>query len=462
MIKRMQRLLNTVNRILDAVLLMLALQLANFLWLTLIKQETTNIATLLIGNLPVMLCYVLVMVLVYELLGLYGSRRLKRFGGEFFRVCAANALGVLFVAALLFVFRLEDFSRGVLGLFWLFSCIFVLAKRAAIRRVLRYYRKKGYNQKHVILVGDGPLAAQYAVSVKDNPELGYNISGYVGAAGALEGLRCYGGEERLPALLENPGVDEIVAAVEAEDSAVLPMLIELSDRAGVKLSIIPFYNNMIPACNTFEVVGESKLINVRSTPLDDPFHAAVKRAFDIVGSLCLILLSSPLMLIAVIGTRLSSPGPIIFRQERVGLNRKPFEMYKFRSMRVNAEEATGWTTDNDPRKTKFGSFMRKTSIDELPQFFNVLKGDMSLIGPRPEVPHYVEQFRETIPLYMVKHRVRPGITGWAQVKGFRGDTSIEGRIKCDIWYIENWTLSLDIRILFLTAFGGMINKEKLK
>ena len=137
-------------------------------------------------------------------------------------------------------------------------------------------------------------------------------------------------------------------------------------------------------------------------------------------------------------------------------------MYKFRSMRVNTEEATGWTTDNDPRKTKFGSFMRKTSIDELPQFFNVLKGDMSLIGPRPEVPHYVEQFRETIPLYMVKHRVRPGITGWAQVKGFRGDTSIEGRIKCDIWYIENWSLSLDIRILFLTAFGGMINKEKLK
>ena len=462
MIKRMQRLLNTVNRILDAILLILALQLANFLWLTLIKQESTNIATALIGNLPATLCYALVMVLVYQLLGLYGSQRLRRFGSEFVRVCAANALGVLIVAAMLFLFRLEDFSRGVLGLFWLFSCVLVLVKRAVVRRVLRYYRKQGYNQKHVILVGDGPLAVQYAASVKNNPEFGYNISGYVGASDALEGLRCFGGEDKLKDLLENPGVDEVVAAIEAEDSAVLPTLIELTDRAGVKLSIIPFYNNYIPSCNTFEVVGESKLINVRSTPLDDPFHAMVKRAFDIVGSLCLIILSSPLMLIALIGTRLSSPGPIIFRQERVGLNRKNFMMYKFRSMRVNTEEATGWTTDNDPRKTKFGSFMRKTSIDELPQFFNVLKGDMSLIGPRPEVPHYVEQFRETIPLYMVKHRVRPGITGWAQVKGFRGDTSIEGRIKCDIWYIENWSLSLDIRILFLTAFGGMINKEKLK
>ena len=167
------------------------------------------------------------------------------------------------------------------------------------------------------------------------------------------------------------------------------------------------------------------------------------------------------MLLAAVGVKLSSPGPIIFRQKRVGLNKKPFYMYKFRSMRVNAASDTGWSTNSDPRKTRFGSFIRKFSIDELPQFFNVLKGDMSLVGPRPELPHFVDQFKEEIPLYMVKHQVRPGITGWAQVNGLRGDTSIKERIEHDVYYIENWSILLDIKILFLTLFKGFVNQEKL-
>ena len=182
---------------------------------------------------------------------------------------------------------------------------------------------------------------------------------------------------------------------------------------------------------------------------------------DIAGSLVLIVLSSPVMLLAAVGVKLSSPGPIIFRQKRVGLNKKPFYMYKFRSMRVNAASDTGWSTNSDPRKTRFGSFIRKFSIDELPQFFNVLKGDMSLVGPRPELPHFVDQFKEEIPLYMVKHQVRPGITGWAQVNGLRGDTSIKERIEHDVYYIENWSILLDIKILFLTLFKGFVNQEKL-
>ena len=187
------------------------------------------------------------------------------------------------------------------------------------------------------------------------------------------------------------------------------------------------------------------------------------KKFKILGFIVLILIivTSPIMLFAAIGVKLSSPGPIIFAQERVGLNKNKFKMYKFRSMRVNNTQTTGWSTNKDPRKTKFGAFIRKCSIDELPQFFNVLKGDMSLVGPRPELPHFVDKFKEEIPLYMVKHQVRPGITGWAQVNGFRGDTSIEGRIKCDIYYIENWNFFFDIKILFMTAFGGMFNKEKL-
>jgi exopolysaccharide biosynthesis polyprenyl glycosylphosphotransferase len=203
------------------------------------------------------------------------------------------------------------------------------------------------------------------------------------------------------------------------------------------------------------------LINLRRIPLDNLGNAFLKRAMDVVGSLLLIVVTSPLMLFAAIGVKLSSPGPIIFKQRRVGLNKKEFYMYKFRSMKVNAASDTAWSTNSDDRKTRFGSFIRKCSIDELPQFFNVLKGDMSLVGPRPELPHYVEQFKEEIPLYMVKHQVRPGITGWAQVCGLRGDTSIEDRIRHDVYYIENWTLLFDIKILFLTLFKS-VNREKLQ
>ena len=184
---------------------------------------------------------------------------------------------------------------------------------------------------------------------------------------------------------------------------------------------------------------------------------------DVVGSLVLIVLTSPIMLGVAIGVKLSSPGPIIFKQERVGLNKRPFMMYKFRSMRVNAAEDSAWSTNSDPRKTRFGSIIRKFSLDELPQFFNVLKGDMSLVGPRPEIPFHVEHFKEEIPRYLVRQQVRPGLTGWAQVNGLRGDTDIAERIRYDIWYIENWTVALDIKILFRTVFGGkMVNDEKIQ
>ena len=191
------------------------------------------------------------------------------------------------------------------------------------------------------------------------------------------------------------------------------------------------------------------------------FNAMLKRIVDIFGAFVAIILFSPVMLFSCIMIKLTSPGPLIYRQTRVGLHNKPFEMYKFRSMEVQTEEKEkkAWTVKNDPRVTGFGKFMRHTSIDELPQLFNILKGDMSLVGPRPERPFFVEKFREEIPRYMVKHQVRPGLTGWAQVNGYRGDTSIRKRIDCDLYYIENWTLGLDFKILFLTFFKGFVNKN---
>lgn len=203
------------------------------------------------------------------------------------------------------------------------------------------------------------------------------------------------------------------------------------------------------------------VINIRYVPLSNTGNIIIKRAIDIIGSLVGIIITSPVMLLSAIAVKCSGPGPVIFRQERVGRHNKSFQMYKFRSMEQQSpgDEKKAWTVKNDPRVTGVGKILRRTSLDELPQLFNILKGDMSLVGPRPERPLFVEKFKEEIPRYMVKHQVRPGLTGWAQVNGLRGDTSIKKRIEYDIYYIENWTLGLDIKIIFMTFFTGFVNKN---
>ena len=255
--------------------------------------------------------------------------------------------------------------------------------------------------------------------------------------------------------------DEVVCALDISDSKYLENVVSDCEKSGTKISIIPFCYKYIPSQPYIDQIGSIPLINIRRIPLDNLGNAFTKRAIDILGSLVLIILTSPIMLTTAIIIKCTSKGPVIFKQNRVGLNKKLFTMYKFRSMKVNSQEETGWSTNSDPRKTKFGSFIRKFSIDELPQFFNVLKGDMSLIGPRPELPHFVDNFKNEIPLYMVKHQVKPGITGLAQVNGFRGDTSIKKRIEYDIYYIENWNILMDISILFQTAFKGLKNNEQI-
>ena len=235
----------------------------------------------------------------------------------------------------------------------------------------------------------------------------------------------------------------------------------MCEKSGVHTKFVPDYHNIIPTKPYTEDLQGLPVVNIRYVPLSNTFNAMLKRIVDIFGALVAIILFSPVMLFSCIMIKLTSPGPLIYRQTRVGLHNKPFEMYKFRSMEVQTEEKEkkAWTVKNDPRVTGFGKFMRHTSIDELPQLFNILKGDMSLVGPRPERPFFVEKFREEIPRYMVKHQVRPGLTGWAQVNGYRGDTSIRKRIDCDLYYIENWTLGLDFKILFLTFFKGFVNKN---
>jgi len=460
--RKWQRVLNQINRLIDFFIVSLSYIGATCFWLLVVRHNPTHPALLPNNLFWFSLSLGLVSVFGYQLARLYDSVRAKPYQFDIKWVLAVNTLIALACGALYYVFRLTDFSRAALAIFFALSSTVVLVKRMLVRMVLSYYRSMGYNLKHVILIGNGALAKKYAKTIQLTPQFGYTIDGYIGTTPALNGLRflgewaCCGAE-----VLAKPGIDEVVVALELEQTHLLPQIIAACEKFGTKVSIIPYYNDYIPASTTIVSLGECKLLNLRTTPLDFPGNAMLKRLFDILNSLVLIVLTSPVMLFAVIGTLLSSPGPIIFKQTRVGKNKRLFQMYKFRSMRVNAQEGTGWTKNDDPRKTRFGSLMRKTSIDELPQFFNVLKGDMSLIGPRPEIPHYVEKFQETVPLYMLKHLVRPGITGWAQVNGYRGDTSIEERVLCDIWYIEHWTFCLDLRICLRTAFGGIINQEKV-
>ncbi len=463
MIKKWQRVLNQINRLIDFILLGGSYYGATCFWLLVVRRDPQNIALQPANLVWFSLLFAAAGVFGYQLARLYDSVRGKPFYFDVKWVLIVNAILVLGGGALLYLLRLTHFSRAALTLFFVLASTLVLAKRALVRGGLFYYRSRGFNLKHVILVGSGALAQKYAETIASAPQFGYTIDGYIGGMGTIGRLPCLGDWTRIEEiLLSRQGVDEIVVALEMEQHALLPRIIAASEKCGTKISIVPYYNDYIPASTTIQALGDCKLLNLRTTPLDFPVNAMIKRVSDIVLSLVFIALTSPVMLIAAIGTRLSSPGPVIFRQTRVGKNKRLFQMYKFRSMRVNAEERTGWTKSDDPRKTRFGSLMRKTSIDELPQFFNVLKGDMSLIGPRPEIPHFVEQFQQSVPLYMLKHLVRPGITGWAQVNGYRGDTSIEERVKYDIWYIDHWSVWLDLRICLRTAFGGLINREKVR
>ena len=316
-----------------------------------------------------------------------------------------------------------------------------------------------------ILIGYSRAAEQYIDRIKANPEWGYTIRGILDdnqpRGMEYKGVKVIGTIENLKIILPQNRLDEIAITLGINEYSKLESIVAMCEKSGVHTKFIPDYNHIIPTKPYTEDLLGLPVINIRHVPLSNTLNRWMKRLMDIFGAIVAIILFSPVMLLAAILVKTTSEGPLIFKQERVGLHNRPFYMYKFRSMVVQdkAAEKGKWTVQNDPRVTPIGKFMRKTSIDELPQLFNVLKGEMSLVGPRPERPFFVEKFKEEIPRYMVKHQVRPGITGWAQINGYRGDTSIMKRIEYDLYYIENWTIGLDIKILILTFFKGFINKN---
>ena len=443
MIKRNQQFFNALNMLADVAL---AFGLCRFL-----LPEG--------GWIPPAV-YAFCFWLALALQGFYNSDRLYRLRERAARILAA-ALCAMLLLSLLYFQSVSERQIVLLLAVFLLSLLIVTAKYVCMRLLLNALRASGRNIKHVIVVGTGPSALAYARDVARLQHLGYHVLGFVGgeADGLPAPLLC--GFDGLEELLHNTVADEAVIALTPEEATLTRELVLVCDRNGIRYSLIPSESGLLSAHTELDYVGGSKLLSPRMGPLDNVGWAALKRMSDLILSLVGIVLLSPLMAAVAVGVRLSGPGPVLFRQERVGYNRKPFQMLKFRSMRPNEDRDTAWTGTDDPRRTRFGAWIRKLSLDELPQLFNVLTGSMSLVGPRPELPFFVEQYRKTIPLYMLKHQVRPGMTGWAQVNGLRGDTSIEDRIAHDLWYIEHWTPWLDLRILFRTLFGGMVNQENV-
>ncbi len=404
-------------------------------------------------------------LVVYWISRLYRYMRVTGRRHEAFVILMDDLVSMLIIIMIIYLFRLYSlqFSRVFLMEFGVINTIAMIFQRNMMRLVVISFRKKGYNQRSVLLVGQSKGADGYLERVRRNPQWGYEIYGILD--NSLEkgteynGIPVLGNVSDLEKILAGNEVDEVMVTLQLREYELLSQVVSVSEKAGIQTKFVPDYGNLISAHPYTEDLVGLPVIYVRNVPLEEPFNSFIKRTMDFAGSLLALLVFSPVMLATAIAVKFSSPGPVIFRQERVGLHNKNFVMYKFRSMGVQKKEAEakGWTTKNDPRVTGVGKIIRKTSIDELPQLFNVLKGDMSLVGPRPERPQFVEQFREEIPRYMVKHQVRPGMTGWAQVNGLRGDTSIEDRIDHDIYYIENWTFGMDLEILFLTVFKGFVN-----
>ncbi|MDO4960302.1 MAG: undecaprenyl-phosphate glucose phosphotransferase [Eubacteriales bacterium] len=472
MIKNNQSILNFIHVLLDALVIAAAYSLSFYI---IIGYRMGDAGTP--GALPAEIyfraLYVIIplYLILYGVFRLYTPKRIQSRRREFANICKANITGLMVITFVLYAGRnlqnagpyLRNFSTRMIVAFFGLNIIIETIFRNILRMTLYKARSKGFNQKHLLLIGYSEAALGFIKRNKENPEWGYKIHGILSDSlekGSTQaGVEVLGDLSDLRNILEQNDFDEIIVTLPLEKYMYLEPVVNICEKSGVHTMFIPDYHNIIPTTPYTEDLEGLPVVHIRHVPLTNPLNAALKRLIDIIGALFAIVIFSPIMLVTVILIKLTSKGPVIFHQERVGLHNKPFKMYKFRSMYVQTpeEEAARWTVKGDPRVTPVGRFIRRFNIDEMPQFVNVLKGDMSLVGPRPERPQFVEKFKEEIPRYMIKHQVRPGITGWAQVNGLRGDTSIRRRIEFDLYYIENWTLGLDIKILFQTLFKGFKN-----
>jgi Undecaprenyl-phosphate glucose phosphotransferase len=389
-----------------------------------------------------------------------GSSLLREIGA----VVAALTMTVVVLLACDGALR-SNLSRGVIFGFFGLATTSVIAFRASGRAVLRQMRRRGYNLRYMVVVGAGDLAQETIESIHGHPEAGLRVIGVLSNDPALhgrtlQGVRVLGEYAAIKGVLRQHTVDQVVIALPREDGGLLEKILADLDDELVTVRLIPDLLHVMTLRSSVEELDGLPVINLRESPLVG-WAGLQKRAFDVVVTCAALAVAAPLMGLLALALWATSGRPIFYTQERMGLDGRLFRMVKFRTMRPDAERETGpvWTTEHDPRRTGLGAFLRRTSLDELPQLWNVLRGDMSLVGPRPERPVFIERFRREIPGYMLRHKVKAGLTGWAQIHGWRGNTSLHERVEHDIYYIQNWSLGLDVRIMFMSLWRGWVDRN---
>lgn len=431
--------------------------------------------------LPMLIFVWLIWIYIYKRMGLYKPMRGQSQFREIMLLLRANAFAVvlLLAATYLFTEKTIPLSRLVFITFWMIQTFLTIVSRLGIRHFLRSFRRKGLNLRYSLIVGAGPLAQYIASSMLSNKEFGIELVGFlarsrsemqrteiqkVGTRSGEQMLRAemlapvIGTYEDLSSIIERGGIDQVIVALPLSDNDKLEEVVGSIGDAVIDVKLVPDIHQFIQLGSEIEEFDGVPVVSLASTPLDG-INRVVKRVLDVFLGSILLVLFFPFMLLIALAVRLGSKGPVFYTQERVGLDGKTFSIYKFRTMHCENSDAAQFTVKGDRRVTKLGSLLRSWSLDELPQLYNVVLGHMSLVGPRPERPVFIEEFRKHVPKYMLRHKVQAGMTGWAQVHGWRGNTSIEKRIEHDLFYIENWSLSLDLKILFLTIIKGFKNKN---
>jgi len=401
--------------------------------------------------------------IAFRTFDLYRPNRLGSRVSEWFDVAKASTLGALILVSIMtFAFRGYEYSRLVILIFLAQSIVAVSLARAALREALRFARRHGYNLRYAIVVGGGEPAAEVLRILNRRRDAGIFVLGLLSDKKEVpENVRWLGGIEDVRTVLDRQQVDIVFIALPHADASRLTAVLSGIGDDPIAIHLVPDVFSLVPARGGIEEFEMVPFIHLRESRLYG-LNRVLKRAFDLVFGGLGLAVAAPIMLAIAVGLKLTTPGPVLYHQERMGVDGRRFRMLKFRTMRVDAEAETGpvWACPDDPRRTALGVFLRGTSLDELAQLFNVLRGEMSLVGPRPERPSFVEEFRRRVPGYMLRHKVKAGITGWAQINGWRGDTSIEKRIECDLYYIERWSLGFDLKILLQTLwYGFRINRN---
>jgi Undecaprenyl-phosphate glucose phosphotransferase len=407
----------------------------------------------------------IVFLINIKICDLYRPLRGKSGAGEIFSILKVTSISVLILTAITFFYRDFSYSRVVVVYFWILATVLMTLSHWLVRKVLLLVRGRGWNLQKVLIVGVGELGQTVAEKLDLHPEIGFQVVGFLTGSAGKVGLNFQGH----PVLGEYPEVSKVIREYEV-DQLFIALPLNAHDRLEqtlkylgeetVDVKVVPDLLKYMNIHSGVEEFDGLPIVNLAESPLYG-WNVVIKRTSDIILSSVALIISAPLMLVIAALIKMESRGPVFFRQERVGLDQRVFRMLKFRSMKQEAEKSTGpvWAKENDERRTRIGTFLRKTSLDELPQLFNVLSGEMSLVGPRPERQVFIEDFKQSIPHYMLRLKMKAGLTGWAQVNGWRGNTSLKKRIECDLYYIKNWSLLFDLKILFMTLWKGFINRH---